>query len=129
MRLSVVTMAYAVGPISGAQFHPAETMGLSTVKRSRWREVPAYVTVQVVAVVAALTLAAVANGKSGVVVTDSGLAGNRYGERSPGSYSLPAVLVAEVVLTAFFAYIILGVIDHERRRDPRPLWVSGWPPS
>ena len=123
--LSVMAMAYAVGHLSGGHFNPAVTLGLATAKRLAWREVPAYVVTQVVAaVVAALVLVVVANGKSGFVVTDSGFATNGYGERSPGGYSLLAVLAAEIVLTAFFVYVILGATDSRAQAGFAPLAIG-----
>lgn len=110
--LSVLTMAYAVGHLSGGHFNPAVSVGLATGKRFAWRDVPAYVVTQVVAAVAAaLVLLVIAQGKSGFVVSDAGFATNGYGDRSPGGYSLLAVVVAEAVLTAFFVYVILGATD------------------
>jgi aquaporin Z len=110
--LSVLTMAYAVGHVSGGHFNPAVTVGLATARRFAWRDVPAYVVTQVVAaVVAAGVLWVVANGVDGFSASESGFATNGYGDHSPGGYSLLAVLVVEVVLTGFFLYVILGATD------------------
>ena len=109
--LTVLTMAYAVGHVSGGHFNPAVTIGLATGKRFDWKDVPAYVITQVVAgLVAGGVLYAIASGKDGF---DAGanFAANGYGDSSPGGYTLMAVLIAEVVLTAFFLYIILGTTD------------------
>lgn len=123
--LSVMTMAYAVGHISGGHFNPAVTLGLATAKRFAWREVPAYAATQVIAaVVASLVLVVVAHGRSGFVVSDSGFATNGFGERSPGGYSLLAVLVAEVVLTAFFVYVILGATDSRAPAGFAPIAIG-----
>jgi aquaporin Z len=112
----VLTMAYAVGHVSGGHFNPAVTIGLAVAKRFAWRDVLVYVVCQVVAAtVAAFVLFVVANGKDGFSAHDSGFAANGYGDHSPGGYSLLAGLVAEVVLTAVFLYVILGVTD---RRAP-----------
>src|SRR6187397_3634627 len=107
--LTVVTMAYAVGHISGGHFNPAITLGVAIARRFRWADVLPYVVTQVVAsVVAAVTLLAVANGKEGFDAGTSGFASNGYGDLSPQGYSLLAVIIVEVVLTAVFLFVILG---------------------
>src|SRR3954468_12497556 len=122
--LTVVTMAYAVGHISGGHFNPAITIGLAAGKRFDWREVPAYVVTQVVgAIVAAGVLLVIANGTDGFDI-DNGFATNGYGDHSPGGYSLLAVIVAEVVLTAFFLYVILGVTDTPAPKGFAPLAIG-----
>ncbi len=109
--LSVMTMAYAVGHVSGAHFNPAVTIGAAVAGRFEWRDVPAYVATQVVAgLLAGAALWGIASGKDGFEATGN-MAANGYGEHSPGGYGLGAVLAAEVVLTAFFLYIILGATD------------------
>jgi aquaporin Z len=109
--LTVLTMAYAVGHVSGGHFNPAVTVGLAVARRFPWRDVVAYVVTQVVAaVVAAVVLFVVASGKDGFDA-QKGFAANGYGEHSPGGYSLLAALVIEVVLTGFFLYVILGATD------------------
>ncbi|WP_406831964.1 aquaporin Z [Pedococcus sp. KACC 23699] len=109
--LTVMTMAYAVGHVSGAHFNPAVTIGVAVAKRFPWKEVPAYVVAQLVGgLVAGLALWGIARGVKGFEVTGH-LAANGYGEHSPGGYTLVAVLVAEAILTAFFLYIILGSTD------------------
>jgi aquaporin Z len=110
--LTVVTGAYAFGHVSGAHFNPAVTIGLTVAKRFPAADVVAYVVTQVVAaVVAAGVLLLVANGQDGFDRKASGFAANGYGDHSPGGYSLLAALVIEVVLTAFFVYVILGATD------------------
>ena len=114
--LTVLTMAYAVGHVSGGHFNPAVTVGLAVARRFAWRDVPGYVITQVVAaIVAAGVLFVVASGKTGFDAKASGFAANGYGDHSPGKYSLLAALVIEVVLTGFFLYVILGATD---RRAP-----------
>jgi aquaporin Z len=109
--LTVMTMAYAVGHVSGAHFNPAVTIGAAVAKRFAWRDVPAYVITQVVAgLLAGAALYGIARGKDGFDPTGN-MAANGYGDHSPGGYSLFAVLCAEVLLTAFFLYIILGSTD------------------
>lgn len=107
--LTVVTGAYAFGPVSGGHFNPAVSVGLAVAGRFSWRDVPLYVVAQVVgATIAGAVLLLIANGKSGFDAVSSGFATNGYGDRSPGGYTLGAVLVTEVVLTAFFLFVILG---------------------
>ena len=123
--LTVLTMAYAVGHVSGGHFNPAVTVGLATARRFAWKDVPAYVVTQVVAaVVAAAVLWVVANGVEGFSASESGFATNGYGDRSPGGYSLVAVLVVEVVLTAFFLYIILGATDTRAPKGFAPIAIG-----
>jgi aquaporin Z len=107
--LTVLTGAYAFGHVSGGHFNPAVSVGLATAGRFSWRDVPTYAAAQVVgASVAGAALFLIASGRSGFDATASGFATNGYAERSPGGYSLLAVLVTEVVLTAFFLFVILG---------------------
>ncbi|WP_270886332.1 aquaporin Z [Pedococcus sp. 5OH_020] len=109
--LTVMTMAYAVGHVSGAHFNPAVTIGVAVARRFPWRDVPGYVVAQVVGgLLAGLALWAIASGVPGFSATGH-LAANGYGEHSPAGYTLVAVLCAEVILTAFFVYIILGSTD------------------
>jgi aquaporin Z len=106
--LTVLTMAYAVGGISGGHFNPAVSVGLATAGRFSWSDLPKYVVAQVAGGIAgALILYLIASGKADFS-TAGGFASNGYGEHSPGQYSLFACLVAEVVMTAFFIMIILG---------------------
>lgn len=110
--LTVLTMAYAVGHVSGGHFNPAVTVGLAVARRFPWRDVPAYVVTQVgAAVAAAAVLFVIANGKDGFDAGASGFAANGFGDHSPGGYSLLAALVTEIVLTGFFLYVILGSTD------------------
>ncbi len=123
--LTVLTMAYAVGHVSGGHFNPAVTIGLATGRRFAWREVPAYVVTQIVgAILAAAVLLVIANGKAGFDAVESGFATNGYGDRSPDGYSLLAVLIVEVVLTAFFLYVILGVTDTRAPKGFAPLAIG-----
>ncbi len=105
--LTVLTMAYAVGGISGGHFNPAVSVGLAVAGRFEAGKLPHYVAAQVLGATAAATvLYVVATGKAGVDL--GGFASNGYGEHSPGGYSLLSALLIEVVLTAFFLLIILG---------------------
>lgn len=123
--LTVLTMAYAVGHISGGHFNPAVTVGLATGGRFAWREVPGYVITQVVAAIAAAAvLWVVASGVDGFSASESGFATNGYGDLSPGGYSLLAVLVAEIVLTAFFLYVIMGATDTRAPKGFAPIAIG-----
>jgi aquaporin Z len=103
----VLTMAYAVGHISGGHFNPAVTVGLWAAGRCASRHVVPYVIVQVVgAIVASAVLYFIASGKPGFVA--GGFASNGYGDLSPSHFSLSACFVAELLLTFFFLTIIIG---------------------
>jgi aquaporin Z len=105
--LTVLTMAYTVGHISGGHFNPAVTLGLAVGGRFSFAELPGYWIAQVLGGLAgAAVLFVIASGAP--EWTAGGFASNGYGDLSPGKYSLMAVIVAEVVLTAFFLIIILG---------------------
>jgi aquaporin Z len=107
--LTVLTMAYAVGHISGGHFNPAVTIGLVVSGRFDRKDAPAYVVAQLVgAVAAAAVLYLIASGKAGFSAKDSGFASNGYGKYSPEGYKLGAAFVTETVLTAFFLLVILG---------------------
>jgi aquaporin Z len=109
--LTVLTMAYAVGHISGAHFNPAVTIGLFFGKRFPARDIVPYVVAQVIgAIVAGGVLYVIASGKAGFS-TSGGFASNGFGDHSPGGYSLLAALVAEVVLTFIFLFVIMGATD------------------
>jgi aquaporin Z len=123
--LSVLTMAYAVGHVSGGHFNPAVTIGLAVAKRIEWKWVPTYIVTQVVAGTAAgAILLAVASGKDGFSAVDSGFASNGYGDRSPGGYSLLACALVEIVLTAFFLYVILGATDDRAPKGFAPIAIG-----
>jgi aquaporin Z len=105
--LTVLTMAYTVGHISGGHFNPAVSLGLAVAGRFDWSELPMYWVAQVLGgLVGAAVLFVIASGAP--EWTAGGFASNGFGELSPGGYGLVAVIVAEVVLTAFFLIIILG---------------------
>jgi len=113
--LTVLTMAYAIGHISGCHLNPAVTVGLVVAKRFPGSELLRYVVAQIAGgIVAAGALYAIASGKSGFSLA-GGFAANGYDVHSPGGYSLMACLIAEVVLTFMFLMIILGATD---RRAP-----------
>ena len=109
--LTVLTMVYALGPISGGHFNPAVTVGLWCAKRFAAKDVLPYIIVQVVgAIAAAAVLYVIASGKDGFSLS-GGFASNGYGDHSPGQYSMVAALVAEFVLTFGFLTVILGSTD------------------
>lgn len=106
--LTVLTGAYALGPISGGHFNPAVSLGLAVAGRFSASRLPGYVVAQVVGAAAgAAVLYAIATGKARAQV--GGFATNGYGEHSPGGYSMNAALITEVVMTAVFLLVILGV--------------------
>lgn len=122
--LSVVTMAYAIGHISGCHLNPAITVGLAAAGRFPPKEVLPYVVAQVLgATLAAALLLAIASGTPGFDVT-AGLASNGYGEHSPGQYSLMSGLLTEVVLTAMFLFVIMGATDIRAPAGFAPLVIG-----
>ncbi|MBD1600878.1 aquaporin Z [Pseudomonas typographi] len=122
--LTVLTMAYAVGHISGGHFNPAVTIGLLAGGRINVKDVIPYVVSQVVGAIAAgAVLYLIASGKAGFDVT-AGFATNGYGEHSPGGFSLLSAVVTEFVLTAFFLLVILGVTDKKAPPGFAPLAIG-----
>ncbi len=123
--LSVLTGAYAFGHVSGGHFNPAVTIGLAVAKRFDWKGVGPYIATQIVAAsVAGAVLFAIASGKEGFSAVESGFASNGYGARSPGGYGLLSCLIAEVVLTAIFLYIILGATDDRAPKGFAPIAIG-----
>jgi len=122
--LTVLTMAYAIGHISGCHLNPAVSIGLSVSGRFPARELPAYISSQVLGGIAgAGVLYLIASGKPGFDIT-SGLASNGYGAHSPGGYSMIAGLAAEIVLTFFFLMIILGSTDKRAPQGLAPVAIG-----
>lgn len=110
--LSVLTMAYALGHVSGGHFNPAVTIGLWAGGRFPVSAILPYLVAQVVgAMAAAYLLYFVASGSTGFDLVQSGLAQNGYGSGSPGGYSMSAALTIEIVMTAFFVIVIMGSTD------------------
>ncbi|HEY6186306.1 MAG TPA: aquaporin Z [Pyrinomonadaceae bacterium] len=123
--LTVLTMAYAVGHISGGHFNPAVTIGLYTARRIPATDVVPYIVAQVIgAIVAAAVLYLIASGKAGFDAAASGFAANGYGEHSPGTYSLVAGAVTEMVMTFFFLLIILGSTDKRAPEVMAPVAIG-----
>lgn len=122
--LTVLTMAYAVGHISGAHFNPTITLGLWAGGRFDTKDIVPYWAAQVFgAIVASGVLYIIASGQAGFSL-DNGFASNGYGEHSPEGYTLVACLVAEVVLTAFFLIVIMGVTDKRAPAGFAPLAIG-----
>jgi len=121
--LTVVTMAYALGHVSGGHFNPAVTIGLWVGGRCPAGDVAPYVLVQVVgAIAAAGVLYVIASGAPGFEV--GGFAANGFGEHSPGGYSMAACLIAEAVLTAGFLIVIMGATDSRAPAGFAPLAIG-----
>lgn len=122
--LTVLTMAYAIGHISGCHLNPAVSVGLVVGKRFPASELPAYIAAQVTgAIAAAAALYVIASGKSGFSLSD-GLASNGYGAHSPGGYTLGACIFAEILLTYMFLMIILGVTDKRAPQGFAPIAIG-----
>lgn len=123
--LTVLTGAYALGHISGGHFNPAVTVGLWMAGRVEAAAVLPYILIQVVgASVAGGLLFVIASGAPGFDAVASGFATNGFGELSPGGYSLLAVLLTEVVLTAVFVWVILGVTSSRAPKGFAPLAIG-----
>src|SRR5438067_2848577 len=122
--LTVLTMAYAIGHLSGCHLNPAVSLGLWAGKRFPAKDLVPYIVVQVIgAVIGAGVLYVIASGKPGFDL-GGGFAANGYGEHSPGGYSLLAALVAEVVLTFMFLIIILGATDGRAPKGFAPIAIG-----
>lgn len=121
--LTVLTMAYTIGHISGCHLNPAVSVGLVVGKRFPASELLAYIIAQVVgAIVASGVLYLIASGKPDFVL--GGFASNGYGAHSPGGYSLVACFLAEVVLTCFFLLVILGSTDERAPKGFAPISIG-----
>ncbi|HTR35517.1 MAG TPA: aquaporin Z [Bryobacteraceae bacterium] len=122
--LTLLTMAFAIGHISGCHINPAVTVGLVVGKRFPLSELPAYVIAQVLGGLAgSAVLYFIASGKAGFSLA-GGFASNGYGEHSPGGYALSACLAAEVVLTFMFLMIILGATDKRAPQGFAPIAIG-----
>ena len=122
--LTVLTMAYAIGHISGCHLNPAVSVGLYVGGRFEAKELAPYIVAQVLGgIVAGGILYLIASGKAGFEVT-AGFASNGYGEHSPGGYSLLAAFVTEVVMTMMFLIIILGATDKRAPQGFAPIAIG-----
>lgn len=122
--LTVLTMAYAIGHISGCHLNPAVTIGLVTAGRFDAKEAPGYIIAQVVgAIVAAGILYVIASGAAAFNVAD-GFASNGYGAHSPGGYSMTSALVTEVVFTMMFLFVIIGATSEKAPAGFAPIAIG-----
>jgi aquaporin Z len=122
--LTVLTMAYAVGHVSGAHFNPAVTVGLAAAGRIGWGDVPGYIIAQVLGgIAAAVVLYLIVSGKADFAGV-GGFASNGYGEHSPGKFNMMSALITEVVLTAMFLVVILGVTHKNAPAGFAPLAIG-----
>jgi aquaporin Z len=122
--LTVLTMAYAIGHISGCHLNPAVTVGLWAGRRIPAKDVLPYIVAQVLGgIVAAALLWLIASGKPGFKLS-GGLAANGFGSHSPGRYSLLSGLVAELVLTFVFLIVILGATDKRAPQGLAPVAIG-----
>jgi aquaporin Z len=122
--LTVLTMAYAVGHISGGHFNPAVTVGLLVARRISGKHVVVYLLAQLGGAIAgAAVLYLIASGKTGFDV-NSGFAANGYGANSPGGYSLGAAVATEIIMTFFFLMVILGSTDKRAPQGLAPIAIG-----
>jgi len=122
--LTVLTMAFAIGHISGCHLNPAVSIGLWAGGRFPAKDLIPYIVVQLIgAIVAAGVLYIIASGRAGFDLA-SGFAANGYGAHSPGGYSLTAGLVAEIVMTLFFVLVILGATDKRAPQGFAPIAIG-----
>lgn len=123
--LTVLTMAYAVGHISGGHFNPAVSLGLWAGGRFPARELAPYIATQVVAgILAATSLFTIANGKPGFSAVASGFAANGYGAHSPQGYSMLSAILVELLLSFFFVMVIMGATDPRAIKGIAPVAIG-----
>lgn len=123
--LTVLTMAFAIGHISGCHLNPAVTIGLWAYGRFEAKEIVPYILAQVIGgVIAGGVLYTIASGQMGFDAASSGFASNGYGEHSPGGYSLTSALVTEVVMTMMFLLVILGATDQRAPQGFAPIAIG-----
>ena len=121
--LTVLTMAYAVGHISGGHFNPAVTLGLVAGGRFQAKDAPGYIVAQVIGGIAAgAVLYFIASGKTGFVA--GGFASNGFGDLSPGKYSMQAAIAIEVVMTAIFLFVIMGSTHKDAAAGFAPIAIG-----
>ena len=123
--LTVLTMAFAIGHISGCHLNPAVTVGLWAGGRFDTKDVIPYIIAQVIGgVIAGGVLYVIATGQAGFDLVGSGFASNGYGEHSPGQYSMVAALVTEVVMTMMFLIVIMGATDKRAPQGFAPIAIG-----
>ncbi len=123
--LTVMTMAFAIGHISGCHLNPAVTIGLWAGGRFEAKHVIPYIVSQVIGgLIAATVLYFIATGQAGFDVAASGFAANGFGEHSPGQYSMTAALISEVVMTMMFLIIIMGATDERAPQGFAPIAIG-----
>ncbi|WP_158146754.1 aquaporin Z [Vibrio fluvialis] len=123
--LTVLTMAFAIGHISGCHLNPAVTVGLWVGGRFSAEDVIPYIVFQVIGgVIAAAILYVIASGQASFDVAASGFAANGFGDHSPGGYSLTAALVSEVVMTVMFLLVIMGATDNRAPQGFAPIAIG-----
>lgn len=123
--LTVLTMAYAIGHVSGAHLNPAVTVGLWAGGRIPAADLLPYIVAQVIGgILAGGVLYLIATGQAGFDVAASGFASNGYGEHSPGGYSLGAAVISEVVMTAVFIFVIMGATSRRAPAGFAPLAIG-----
>ncbi|MBY7842056.1 aquaporin Z [Vibrio fluvialis] len=123
--LTVLTMAFAIGHISGCHLNPAVTVGLWVGGRFSAKDVIPYIVFQVIGgVIAAAILYVIASGQASFDVAASGFAANGFGDHSPGGYTLTAALVSEVVMTAMFLLVIMGATDNRAPQGFAPIAIG-----
>ncbi|HCG7182878.1 TPA: aquaporin Z [Vibrio parahaemolyticus] len=123
--LTVLTMAFAIGHISGCHLNPAVTVGLWAGGRFDTKDVAPYIIAQVIGgLIAGGILYIIATGQAGFDVVGSGFAANGYGEHSPGQYSMLAALVSEIVMTMMFLIVIMGATDKRAPQGFAPIAIG-----
>ncbi|HEY1610455.1 MAG TPA: aquaporin Z [Paraburkholderia sp.] len=123
--LTVLTMAYAIGHISGCHLNPAVSVGLTVAGRFSPRDLVPYIVAQVIgAALGAFVLSLIATGKPGFDLVSSGFATNGYGDHSPGGYSMAAAFICETVLTGFFVFVILGATEERAPAGLAPIAIG-----
>lgn len=123
--LTVLTMAYAIGHISGCHLNPAVSIGLAVAKRFDGKDLIPYIIAQVLgAIAAAALLYVIASGKANFDAVKSGFAANGFDEHSPDRYSMVAALLSEVVLTFVFLFVILGATDERAPAGFAPIAIG-----
>jgi aquaporin Z len=122
--LTVLTMAFALGSISGCHLNPAVSLGLAVSGRFKWNEFPSYVISQVLGAIAACAILYLIISGKGDFTNIGNFASNGYGEHSPGGYSLLSSFVCEVIMTAVFLFVILGSTDSKAPAGFAPIAIG-----